>query len=137
MRREGVRGEEGGGESEERGGEEEEEDWCIEFDCSLFVVAHSSMIEMSTYQRHQQQTTSYRHLTSFQVAEVNPGAPELLAQLFWTGASLLESDYQGEYTMALRLLSKVPGVWLPGGVVGVGYLCFKLQIILFAAVTGV
>lgn len=56
---------------------------------------------MSTYQ-------SYRsnNPPSFQV-EVNPGAPELLAQLFWTGASLLESDYHGEYTMAMRLLSKV------------------------------
>jgi hypothetical protein len=71
------------------------------------------MIEMSTYQHHQhpQQSSNYhRHVTNFQAVEVNPGAPELLAQLFWTGASLLESDYQGEYTMALRLLSKVMGV---------------------------
>ena len=61
---------------------------------------YSSMIEMSTYQ-------NYRNFpTNFQ-AEVNPGAPELLAQLFWTGASVLESDYPGEYTMAMKLLSKV------------------------------
>ena len=33
------------------------------------------------------------------------------AQLFWTGASLLESDYPGEYSMALRLLSKVLGYY--------------------------
>ena len=57
------------------------------------------MIEMSTYQK-------LNLPTNFQ-AEVNPGAPELLAQLFWTGASLLESDYPGEYIMAMRLLSKV------------------------------
>ena len=39
--------------------------------------------------------------------ELNKGAPDLLAQLFWTSASLLESDYEGEFSMALRLLSKV------------------------------
>ena len=86
----------------------------------VIVVVYSSMIEMSTYQ--QQSANYHRHITNFQVTEVNPGAPELLAQLFWTGASLLESDYQGEYTMALRLLSKVPlGVWL-----GVGLACWRL-----------
>lgn len=74
--------------------------------CCDDVVDCSSMIEMSTYHHHHQQSNYHRHLTSSQ-AEVNPGAPELLAQLFWTGASLLESDYLVEYTMALRLLSKV------------------------------
>ena len=65
------------------------------------------MIEMSSYERQRHQSNYLRHVTNFQAAEVNPGAPELLAQLFWTGASLLESDYSGEYSMALRLLSKV------------------------------
>ena len=66
------------------------------------------MIEMPTYHHHHRppHVPNFQVPSSFQV-EVNPGAPELLAQLFWTGASLLESDYPGEYTMALRLLSKV------------------------------
>lgn len=60
------------------------------------------MIEMSSL------PTSYRFSNADQSqAQVNPGPPELLAQLFWTGASLLESDYPSEYTMALRLLTKV------------------------------
>ena len=33
--------------------------------------------------------------------------PGLLSQLFWTSVSLLESDYEQEFTMALRLLNKV------------------------------
>ncbi|XP_065885600.1 protein furry homolog isoform X2 [Dysidea avara] len=32
--------------------------------------------------------------------------PGLLSQLFWTSVSLLESDYEQEFTMALRLLNK-------------------------------
>ena len=42
-------------------------------------------------------------LTNFQV-EVNLGDPELLGQLLWTGASLLESDLLGEYAMVMRLI---------------------------------
>jgi len=62
----------------------------------------SSMIEMSSL------PTSYRFTVVDQSqAQVNPGPPELLAQLFWTGASLLESDFPSEYAMALRLLTKV------------------------------
>ena len=36
-----------------------------------------------------------------------PIPPSLLSQLFWTSVSLLESDYEQEFTMALRLLNKV------------------------------
>lgn len=35
------------------------------------------------------------------------GVSGLLAQLFWTSASLLESDYEQEFAMAMRLLNKV------------------------------
>lgn len=35
------------------------------------------------------------------------GVSGLLGQLFWTSASLLESDYEQEFTMAMRLLNKV------------------------------
>ncbi len=60
----------------------------------------SSMIETSTFRHHGQSF-------SVDMTPVNPAAPDLLAQLFWTAASLLESDYEGEYTMALRLMSRV------------------------------
>jgi hypothetical protein len=58
------------------------------------------MIETSTFRHH-------GHSFSMDMTPVNPAAPDLLAQLFWTAASLLESDYEGEYTMALRLMSRV------------------------------
>lgn len=35
------------------------------------------------------------------------GVSGLLAQFFWTSASLLESDYEQEFSMAMRLLNKV------------------------------
>ena len=61
-------------------------------------AALSSMIETSTFRHHGPQ---------FSLDSINPAAPDLLAQLFWTAASLLESDYEGEYKMALRLMSRV------------------------------
>ena len=38
---------------------------------------------------------------------IQGGVSGLLAQLFWTSASLLESDYEQEFIMAMRLLNKV------------------------------
>lgn len=38
---------------------------------------------------------------------IHTGVSGLLAQLFWTSASLLESDYEQEFAMAMRLLNKV------------------------------
>ena len=35
------------------------------------------------------------------------GVSGLLAQFFWTSAALLESDYEQEFSMAMRLLNKV------------------------------
>ena len=61
----------------------------------------SSMIETSTFRHHGQS------FSSVDMTPINPAAPDLVAQLFWTAASLLESDYEGEYTMALRLMSRV------------------------------
>ena len=55
-----------------------------------------SMIETSSFRRGGQYSFDF-----------NPAPPNLLAQLFWTAVSLLESDFEGEFTMALRLLSKV------------------------------
>ena len=55
-----------------------------------------SMIETSTFRRGGQYSFDF-----------NPAPPNLLAQLFWTAVSLLESDFEAEFTMALRLLSKV------------------------------
>ena len=49
------------------------------------------------------ETSSY----GAQYLEQRPMTSDLLAQLFWTSASLLESDYEGEFSMALRLLTKV------------------------------
>ena len=53
------------------------------------------------------ETSSFRSTTQHSVDVAKSGAPDLLAKLFWTAASLLESDFEMEYTMALRLLSKV------------------------------
>ena len=55
-----------------------------------------SMIETSSFRRGGHYSFDF-----------NPAPPNLLAQLFWTAVSLLESDFEGEFTMALRLLSKV------------------------------
>lgn len=41
--------------------------------------------------------------------EFNPTPSALVAQIFWTAVSLLESDFEAEFCMALRLISKV--VW--------------------------
>ena len=57
-----------------------------------------SMIETSSFRRGGQYSFDF-----------NPAPPNLLAQLFWTAVSLLESDFEAEFTMALRLLSKVGG----------------------------
>ena len=39
--------------------------------------------------------------------EFNPTPSALVAQMFWTAVSLLESDFEAEFSMALRLISKV------------------------------
>ena len=78
---------------------------CVRSRVCVCLRDCSSMIEMSSLPT----SSSYRFSSSVDQsqAQVNPGPPELLAQLFWTGASLLESDFPSEYTMALRLLTKV------------------------------
>lgn len=73
---------------------------CIHPSSLLHTNLVSSMIETSTFRHHGQSF-------SVDMTPINPAAPDLLAQLFWTAASLLESDYEGEYTMALRLMSRV------------------------------
>jgi len=49
------------------------------------------------------------HYGSMQTLDIHTVAipPSLLSQLFWTSVSLLESDYEQEFAMALRLLNKV------------------------------
>lgn len=59
-----------------------------------------SMIETST-------ASTYRYGPSFSSDAIKPTTPDLSAQLFWTATSLLESDYEGEYLMAQRLLRRV------------------------------
>ena len=39
--------------------------------------------------------------------EFNPTPSDLVAQMFWTAVSLLHSDFEAEFFMALRLISKV------------------------------
>ena len=39
--------------------------------------------------------------------ELKTTPPDILAQLFWTACSLLESDYEDEFLLALKLFSKV------------------------------
>ena len=73
---------------------------CIILLLILSLCHSSSMIETSTFRHHGQSF-------SVDLTPINPAAPDLLAQLFWTATSLLESDYEGEYTMALRLMSRV------------------------------
>ena len=41
--------------------------------------------------------------------EMKATPPDALAQLFWTSCSLLESDYEDEFSLALKLFSKVKG----------------------------
>ena len=50
------------------------------------------------------ETSSLRPLYSM---ELNPTPAALVAQMFWTAVCLLESDFEAEFSMALRLISKV------------------------------
>lgn len=53
------------------------------------------------------ETSAYRYGPSFSSDAIKPSTPDLSAQLFWTATSLLESDFEGEYLMAQRLLCRV------------------------------
>lgn len=49
-------------------------------------------------------STSAKDLTDLQ----QPESPyDMLARLFWIGVSLLESDYEHEFLLAIKLLDKV------------------------------
>ena len=49
-------------------------------------------------------TGSSKEFSEFQL----PESPyDMLARLFWIGVSLLESDYEHEFLLAIRLLEKV------------------------------
>lgn len=50
------------------------------------------------------ETSSFRPQHS---VEFNPTPSDLVAQMFWTAVSLLKSDFEAEFFMALRLISKV------------------------------
>ena len=51
--------------------------------------------------------TSSTIRTHYSIGEFNPTPSTLVAQMFWTAVSLLESDFEAEFSMALRLISKV------------------------------
>ena len=49
-------------------------------------------------------TSSSKEFSEFEL----PESPyDMLARLFWIGVSLLESDYEHEFLLAIRLLEKV------------------------------
>ena len=49
-------------------------------------------------------TSSSKEFSEFQL----PESPyDMLARLFWIGVSLLESDYEHEFLLAIKLLEKV------------------------------
>jgi hypothetical protein len=56
-------------------------------------VRPHSMVETST-------------LRPYYPMDWNPSPSTLVAQMFWTAVSLLESDFEAEFSMALRLISK-------------------------------
>ena len=62
-------------------------------------VRPHSMVETST-------------LRPYYPMDWNPSPSTLVAQMFWTAVSLLESDFEAEFSMALRLISKVYTVYL-------------------------
>ena len=45
--------------------------------------------------------------SSYQLSSLETAQTDYITQLFWTSASLLESDYEGEFSLALRLFQKV------------------------------
>lgn len=83
----------------------------VTYNCSLKTstcsVSNQTLSAITPPSRSMFETSSYRYGPSFSSDAINPPPPDLLAQLFWTATSLLESDYEGEYLMAQRLLSKV------------------------------
>ena len=48
---------------------------------------------------------SLKELTDFQQLPENP--LDMLARLFWVGVSLLESDFEHEFVMAVNLIEEV------------------------------
>ena len=48
---------------------------------------------------------SFKELTDFQQLPENP--LDMLARLFWIGVSLLESDFEHEFVMAVNLIEEV------------------------------
>ena len=54
---------------------------------------------------HVANVPSLKELTDFQQLPENP--LDMLARLFWVGVSLLESDFEHEFVMAIKLLEKV------------------------------
>eukprot|EP00794_Sanderia_malayensis_P007422 gene7422-8242_t len=54
---------------------------------------------------HMANVPSLKELTDFQQLPENP--LDMVARLFWVGVSLLESDFEHEFLMAIRLLEKV------------------------------
>ena len=62
---------------------------------------------------------TYRYGPSFFSDAIKPTPPDLLAQLFWTATSLLESDFEGEFpwlvpmlfNLIVSLLLQIDEVW--------------------------
>lgn len=74
--------------------------------CSFFLIRYASelILPRSTIQ-HVSNVPSLKELTDFQQLPENP--LDMLARLFWVGVSLLESDFEHEFVMAVNLIEEV------------------------------
>ena len=66
-----------------------------------------SSASLATGVRGKGRPVSMFETSSYQSSSLDIAQTDYITQLFWTSASLLESDYEGEFSLALRLFQKV------------------------------
>ena len=73
--------------------------------CVLAPRYASEVILPKLSTHHIANVPSLKELTDFQQLPENP--LDMLGRLFWVGVSLLDSDFEHEFLMAIKLLEKV------------------------------
>ena len=73
----------------------------LRYDSEMTLQTHSAVIPALALASS---TSTSKEFSEFQL----PESPyDMLARLFWIGVSLLESDYEHEFLLAIKLLEKV------------------------------
>lgn len=73
--------------------------------CGWIFTRYASELTLPKSTFHVHNVPSLKELTDFQQLPENP--LDMLARLFWVGVSLLESDFEHEFVMAVNLIEEV------------------------------